>query len=150
MVKGVEDLRTRLTCAHTHAARCCTHALPLPLAPLAVLSGRIRDTVIVNLDPGNDHLPYPCAVDLMELITLEDVMESHQLGPNGGLMYCMEYLELHMDWLKEQIETKCRGRCPLRFALAPPPHTPFLPPSLPLSLPPTLPPPFPSFRSLII
>lgn len=29
--------------------------------------------------------------DIRELISLEDVMEELGLGPNGGLMYCMEY-----------------------------------------------------------
>lgn len=43
-----------------------------------------RETVIVNLDPGNDLLPYECAVDVMELISLEDVMNEFELGPNGG------------------------------------------------------------------
>jgi len=31
-----------------------------------------------------------CA-DIRELISLEDVMEELKLGPNGGLIYCMEY-----------------------------------------------------------
>mmetsp|Transcript_63844 Transcript_63844/g.171045 ORF Transcript_63844/g.171045 Transcript_63844/m.171045 type:complete len:109 (-) Transcript_63844:136-462(-) len=43
-----------------------------------------RETVVVNLDPGNDKLPYSCAVDVMELISLEAVMDEHKLGPNGG------------------------------------------------------------------
>ena len=30
-------------------------------------------------------------LDIRELISLEDVMEELQLGPNGGLIYCMEY-----------------------------------------------------------
>lgn len=29
--------------------------------------------------------------DIRELVSLEDVMEELGLGPNGGLMYCMEY-----------------------------------------------------------
>jgi hypothetical protein len=35
--------------------------------------------VVVNLDPGNDMLPYDCAVDIMELIKLEDVMDEFAL-----------------------------------------------------------------------
>jgi GPN-loop GTPase len=31
-------------------------------------------------------------------------MEKHSLGPNGGLVYCMEYLYDHIDWLHERIE----------------------------------------------
>lgn len=29
--------------------------------------------------------------DIKELISLDDVMEELGLGPNGGLIYCMEY-----------------------------------------------------------
>jgi len=29
--------------------------------------------------------------DIRELISLDDVMEELGLGPNGGLVYCMEY-----------------------------------------------------------
>lgn len=29
--------------------------------------------------------------DIRELVSLEDVMEELGLGPNGALMYCMEY-----------------------------------------------------------
>ena len=38
----------------------------------------------MNLDPGNDVLPYDCAVDVMELIKLEDVMEEFKLGTHPG------------------------------------------------------------------
>ena len=34
--------------------------------------------------------------DIRELIDLEDVMEELGLGPNGGLMYCMEYPLLNL------------------------------------------------------
>ncbi|KAF9527634.1 cytoplasmic protein [Crepidotus variabilis] len=63
-----------------------------------------RPISIVNLDPANDDLPYPCALDIGELIRLEDVMEKYQLGPNGGLVYCMEYLEENFDWLEEGLK----------------------------------------------
>lgn len=32
--------------------------------------------------------------DIRELISLDDVMEEYGLGPNGALMYCMEYPSL--------------------------------------------------------
>ena len=31
-------------------------------------------------------------------------MEEQGLGPNGGLVYCMEYLEQNLDWLFEKLE----------------------------------------------
>jgi hypothetical protein len=26
------------------------------------------------------------------------------LGPNGGLVYCMEYLEKNLDWLRQKLQ----------------------------------------------
>lgn len=63
-----------------------------------------RPISVVNLDPANDSIPYPCAVDISSLITLKDVMEEHGLGPNGGMLYCMEYLEANLDWLEERLK----------------------------------------------
>jgi len=31
-------------------------------------------------------------------------MENLQLGPNGGIIYCMEYLAENMDWLEEKLK----------------------------------------------
>ncbi|CAM9358364.1 unnamed protein product [Phaeothamnion confervicola] len=64
-----------------------------------------RDCAIVNLDPANhgETLPYKADVDIEELASLEDVMREFDLGPNGGLMYCVEYLEKNLDWLFERL-----------------------------------------------
>ncbi|CAL8354971.1 unnamed protein product [Arctogadus glacialis] len=62
-----------------------------------------RKVVVVNMDPANDGLPYKCAVDVSELVTLDDVMDNLKLGPNGGLLYCMEYLEANLDWLENKL-----------------------------------------------
>jgi GTPase SAR1 family protein len=43
-----------------------------------------RKVAVVNLDPANDALPYECAVDVRELVSLEEVQEETGLGPNGG------------------------------------------------------------------
>ncbi|KAJ4460141.1 putative GPN-loop GTPase 2 [Paratrimastix pyriformis] len=67
------------------------------------LEGIGRKTAIINLDPANDHLPYPCSVDIKDLVSLQEVMEKMELGPNGGLVYCMEYLEANIDWLEEAL-----------------------------------------------
>lgn len=45
-----------------------------------------RKVAVVNLDPANDNLPYECAIDVGELVSLEAVMESMHLGPNGGAL----------------------------------------------------------------
>ena len=46
-----------------------------------------RRAAVVNLDPANDALPYECAVDVMDLVALEEVMRRYQLGPNGGASF---------------------------------------------------------------
>ncbi|PKA64999.1 hypothetical protein AXF42_Ash011601 [Apostasia shenzhenica] len=66
----------------------------------------MRRTIhIVNLDPAAENFDYPVAMDIRELISLDDVMEELGLGPNGGLMYCMEHLEDNLDdWLTQELE----------------------------------------------
>ena len=59
---------------------------------------------MINLDPANDHVPYDCAVNVSDLITLEESMDELKLGPNGGMMYCMEFLEKNFDWLEDELK----------------------------------------------
>eukprot|EP00322_Chrysochromulina_rotalis_P006073 CAMPEP_0115859832 /NCGR_PEP_ID=MMETSP0287-20121206/16818_1 /TAXON_ID=412157 /ORGANISM="Chrysochromulina rotalis, Strain UIO044" /LENGTH=278 /DNA_ID=CAMNT_0003314143 /DNA_START=40 /DNA_END=876 /DNA_ORIENTATION=- len=63
-----------------------------------------RRVHVVNLDPAAEHFSYPVAADIRELISLEDVMTEMKLGPNGGLIYCMEYLVDNIDWLEEALD----------------------------------------------
>lgn len=62
-----------------------------------------RKVAIINIDPANDILPYDAAVNIYDLITVEDVMNHKKLGPNGGLIFCMEYLEENLDWLLTEL-----------------------------------------------
>lgn len=53
-----------------------------------------RKCSIINFDPANERPPYPkCAFDIRDYITVEDVMNRNDLGPNGGLMYALESLD---------------------------------------------------------
>lgn len=45
-----------------------------------------RPAVIVNLDPGNENVPYQAAVDIRELVSVPVVMEEMGLGINGALV----------------------------------------------------------------
>ncbi|KAK6345935.1 hypothetical protein TWF730_010274 [Orbilia blumenaviensis] len=60
-----------------------------------------RKCQIVNLDPANDATPYPCSLDVRDLITLDEVMDENGLGPNGGIVYSLEELEENVEWLEE-------------------------------------------------
>lgn len=31
-------------------------------------------------------------------------MEKFGLGPNGGMLYCMEYLDKNFDWLEDRVK----------------------------------------------
>ena len=68
-----------------------------------------REAFVINLDPANEHpkklknedsdeennnsLPYDTLLDVCDsVVNLSSVMQQLGLGPNGGLVYCMEYL----------------------------------------------------------
>lgn len=63
-----------------------------------------RKVSVINLDPANEAvLPYKFDVDVSELISLADTMDLLKLGPNGGLVYCMEFLEKNSEWLYDKM-----------------------------------------------
>lgn len=51
-----------------------------------------RSVHLFNLDPAADKFEYEPTLDIRDLINLEDVMEELEFGPNGGLIYCFEYV----------------------------------------------------------
>lgn len=68
-----------------------------------------RNVLIINIDPANDVLPYQPTVDISKLITLSDVMKSMDLGPNGALLYCMDFLDNNFDWLLNEIKNAIKS-----------------------------------------
>ncbi|PWN54063.1 hypothetical protein IE53DRAFT_309116 [Violaceomyces palustris] len=62
-----------------------------------------RSVHLFNLDPAAERFEYQPSIDIKELISLEDVMEEMNLGPNGGLIYCFEYLLDNLDWLDDEL-----------------------------------------------
>lgn len=67
------------------------------------------------MDPAAEVFKYKCdigkyrsekllvSVDIRDLISLDDVQEMENWGPNGGLIYCMEHLIENIDWLMEEL-----------------------------------------------
>lgn len=64
-----------------------------------------RNIRVVNLDPAAETFKYKCDIDMRELISVVDVMLKNKLGPNGSLIFCMEYLLDHIDWLLDQLNS---------------------------------------------
>ena len=48
-------------------------------------------------------------VDVRELIKLAEATERLGLGPNGGLVFCIEYLASNLEWLKSSIDALGEG-----------------------------------------
>jgi len=63
------------------------------------------DAIIVNLDPGAENLPYDPDVDIRDWISLEEVMKTYNLGPNGAQIACADMIALNTDDVKKSIET---------------------------------------------
>lgn len=59
--------------------------------------------ITVNLDPGVQKLPYNPHVDVRDYVTLEEVMEKHKLGPNGGLIQATDMILDYLEDIKFEI-----------------------------------------------
>lgn len=64
-----------------------------------------RSVRVINLDPAAETFKYSCSVDIRELISVDDVMTEMGFGPNGALIFCMEYLIDNETWLQEALES---------------------------------------------
>ena len=64
-----------------------------------------RTINVVNLDPAAEHFNYQPLADIRDLIQVDDVMEDEELkfGPNGGLVFAMEFLIENTEWLEDAL-----------------------------------------------
>ncbi|KAK1041604.1 hypothetical protein LTR33_015654 [Friedmanniomyces endolithicus] len=62
-----------------------------------------RPCSVANLDPANDNVPYEPAFDVRDLVSVEEVMEREELGPNGGVLWAMEEVEANFEWLEQRL-----------------------------------------------
>jgi len=64
-----------------------------------------RSAFYVNLDPAAEHFEHQPDLDIRDLISVDDVMDELKLGPNGGLIYCFEFLMENLDFLTEALDS---------------------------------------------
>lgn len=70
-----------------------------------------RPVTMLNMDPANEGVfPYPCDVDIRDLVCQETVMEKEMLGPNGSYLFCAQFIEQHMDWVISNLEQALERR----------------------------------------
>jgi GPN-loop GTPase len=62
-----------------------------------------KEVCLANLDPANEFLPYVPDIDICDLISLDDVCTYTDLGPNGGLLYCIEFISKNLNWLTSKL-----------------------------------------------
>ncbi|MCL2786238.1 MAG: ATP/GTP-binding protein [Methanomassiliicoccaceae archaeon] len=63
------------------------------------------DSIIVNLDPGADSLPYVADIDIREWIDLQEVMYEYSLGPNGAQIVCADLMAMNIEKLLDALST---------------------------------------------
>jgi GPN-loop GTPase len=68
-------------------------------------AARGRTVRVANFDPAAESFKYAVAFDIRDLISVDDVMSEMQFGPNGALIFCMEYLVENLEWLREQADS---------------------------------------------
>eukprot|EP00924_Labyrinthula_sp_SR-Ha-C_P006708 snap_masked-scaffold_29-processed-gene-2.46-mRNA-1 protein AED:0.16 eAED:0.18 QI:0/-1/0/1/-1/1/1/0/285 len=79
-----------------------------------ILTQLNRRVISISLDPGNAPEEGVFDVDINELVNVTDVQKELHLGPNGSLVYCMEFLIENIDWLLEKMKLyiRAKGRKP--------------------------------------
>jgi len=63
------------------------------------------DSIIVNMDPGADSLPYVADIDIREWIDLREVMDEYALGPNGAQVVCADLMAMNINKLTDALST---------------------------------------------
>jgi len=66
---------------------------------------RSIDVITVNLDPGAENLPYEPDVDIRDWISLKEIMDTYELGPNGAQIACADMLALNTADIKKSIDS---------------------------------------------
>lgn len=61
------------------------------------------DSITVNLDPGAENLNYIPDVDIRDWISLKEVMDQYELGPNGAQIVCADMIAVNSQEIKESI-----------------------------------------------
>jgi len=63
------------------------------------------DSIIVNLDPGADVLPYEADIDIREWVDLNGVMEEYALGPNGAQIVSADLMAVNISELTSALSS---------------------------------------------
>ena len=58
------------------------------------------NSIIVNLDPGADFIPYQADVDIRDWVHLNEIMAEYSLGPNGAQIVASDLMAVNAkEWV---------------------------------------------------
>lgn len=66
------------------------------------------NSIVVNLDPGADFIPYQADVDIRDWVHLDEIMRDYSLGPNGAQIVASDLMAVNSkEWVPvvKQMET---------------------------------------------
>lgn len=58
----------------------------------------------VNLDPAVKHIPYQADVDIRDYIDYDQLVDEHNLGPNGAMIVAADLIADHINDIRDDIE----------------------------------------------
>jgi GTPase SAR1 family protein len=61
---------------------------------------------VINLDPAVMHLPFGANIDIRETVNYKEVMKQYNLGPNGGILTCLNLFTTKFDQVLDFVEKK--------------------------------------------
>jgi len=63
----------------------------------AHLNEKKTPAYVLNLDPAVHQVPYPTNIDIRDTVKYKEVMKQYNLGPNGGIMTCLNLFATKFD-----------------------------------------------------
>lgn len=63
-----------------------------------------QNVATLNLDPGVIRLPYTPDIDVRDYITIDEIMDKYELGPNGALIMAADLIASEIENLRREIE----------------------------------------------
>ena len=64
-----------------------------------------KEVIAVNLDPGVNNLPYSADIDIRDFISINEIMEKYNLGPNGAVILAADLITSKIDEINDTIQT---------------------------------------------
>ncbi|EDR06006.1 uncharacterized protein LACBIDRAFT_179760, partial [Laccaria bicolor S238N-H82] len=61
---------------------------------------------ILNLDPAVTHVAYEANIDIRDTVNYQEVMKQYNLGPNGGILTCLNLFTTKFDQVLDLVEKR--------------------------------------------